>query len=456
MKRFICVLVMLLSTSKIAQANMNAAYQAYAKKDYHSAVTFFKQSAHIGNIEAQLKLSAFYAQGIGTEADPLMSYVYIALAGEYGHEQAQLLQRQIFENFSAKQQQKAKDLWQNHQTQYGLIALQKNALPILNEKRPNVSPIRRLSEISSAAQQRFSATKNYLSSVIFEFDVDVDGKVKDIEIEKDFYMSTFTKNIAMKEMSSAKYRPAKIKKKNNKKKKIKTFGHRSVWAQRTITDVYVKDRLPKFYRQLKELRKSAKAGNAYSQYQLAMFYLVFPALQVNQVQYVDYIEKSAKAGVSEAKLEYAYLLLQGRKVTYDAQAAISYMLQAAQAGNARAQHKLARHFLAGQILKKNETKALFWFEKAAEQGEAYAKYWLARLYLTSDNLQYRNPQAAQKLLTETEEQQQNNPNWYYYSALAEHQLGHKDNAEDLLADGLDIAQDYAWNVKVFKALAQKL
>jgi len=187
-----------------------------------------------------------------------------------------------------------------------------------------------------------------------------------------------------------------------------------------------------------------------------MFYLVFPALEVNQVNYVNYIEKSAKAGVTEAQLEYAHLLLQGRKVTYDAEAAFSYMLQAAQAGNARAQHKLARYFFAGQVLKKNETKAYFWFKQAAEQGETYAKYWLARLYLTSNDLQYRNPQAAKELLTETQEQQENNPNWYYYSALAEHQLGHKDNAEDLLTDGLDKAQDYDWNVKAFKALAHKL
>jgi len=451
-----CLLVMLLLMTNIAQANVNSAYRAYANKDYPSAVTLFKQSAHIGNIEAQLKLSAFYDQGIGTEKDPLMSYVYIALAGEYGHEQAKLLQQQIFQQFNAEQQKKALALWHSYQKQYGVKALQLSAFPILSEKRPNILPIRRKTELSSASQQRFTATKNYLSSVIFEFDVDVDGKVKDIEIEKDFYMSSFTKNIAMNEMSAAKYRPAMIKRKNNKKKKIKTLGHRSVWAQRTITDSYVKDRLPKFYRQLKALRKSAEVGNAYAQYQLAMFYLVFPALEVNQVNYVNYIEKSAKAGVTEAQLEYAHLLLQGRKVTYDAEAAFSYMLQAAQAGNARAQHKLARYFFAGQVLKKNETKAYFWFKQAAEQGETYAKYWLARLYLTSNDLQYRNPQAAKELLTETQEQQENNPNWYYYSALAEHQLGHKDNAEDLLTDGLDKAQDYAWNVKAFKALAHKL
>ncbi len=107
-KPSICVLVMLFSMCKMAQANMNAAYQAYAKKDYPSSVTFFKQSAHIGNIEAQLKLSAFYAQGIGTEADPLMSYVYIALAGEHGHEQAQLLQRQIFKILALNSNKKPK------------------------------------------------------------------------------------------------------------------------------------------------------------------------------------------------------------------------------------------------------------------------------------------------------------------------------------------------------------
>jgi TPR repeat protein len=450
------VVALLLLTCQFAQANMIAAYQAYAKEDYQRAITEFTQSAHLGNIEAQLKLSALHAQGVGTKVDSIMSYTYIALAGDHGHQQAQLLQQQIFNKFSAEQQQEASILWQDYHDQYGIKALQEKSLPVLRGSHPTVYPIKRLSATSTVSQQRFTSRPNFLSSVIFEFDVDVDGKVKDIEIEKDFYMSDFTKDNAMKEMSEVRYRPAIIKKKTNKKKKINTIGHRSVWAQRTITDVYVKDRLPKFYRQLKMLRKSAEAGNAYSQYQLAMYYLVFPSLEVNQVRYVDYIEKSAQAGVVEAKLEYAHLLLQGRKVSYDAEKAIAYTLQAAQAGYARAQYKLARYFLSGQVVDKNETKALFWLKKAAEQNEIYAKYWLARVYLTSKNQQSRNPQAAKILLTDIVDSQENNPNWYYYAALAESQLGHKDDAEELLEEALERAEDYAWKDKKFKTLAQNL
>jgi TPR repeat protein len=450
------IIANLFITVDIAQANVAGAYQAYQQKDYAQAIQLFEQSAHIGNVEAQLKLAVFYNQGVGVKTDLVMAYVYVSLAAEHGHEQAVSLKDVIFQKLNKTQQQRAITLWQSYHEKYGKSSLAENALPILRKKRQYFSPIKQLSRTSTVSQQRYAPVHNYLASSIFEFDVDSDGKVKDIEVAKNFYMSRFTTNNAMTEMLETKYRPAMITIKSGKKKNIATYGYRSVWAQRSITDVYVKENLPKFYRELKRLRRSAEAGNAYDQYQLAMFYLVFPALEVNRVRYVDYIKKSAEAGVPEAQLEYASLLLKGAKVTYDADKAIQLTLTAAQAGNARAQYKLARHFLSGQLLEKNEHKAHFWLEKAVAQNEPYAKYWLARLSLISKNKQYLNPEMAKRLLLETGEIQENNPNWFYYSALAEHQGGNHDDAKDFLEEGLKQAKELAWNIKMFKKLAIKL
>jgi TPR repeat protein len=296
--------------------------------------------------------------------------------------------------------------------------------------------------------------RNLLTSLIINYDVGHDGRARDIEIDNNIGMDHIALKGALEQEALKQYRPAnKLK---NKKLKVRSFGHRNVWAQRSINENSIKDRLPKFYKKVKKLRVNADKGNANAQYQLAMLILAFPALEINTMSYIKYIEMAAKAGIPEAEAEFSQLLLTGKKIKKDLDQGISYLLSAAQSGYARAQYKLARQFLSGRIIQKNEHKAQFWLEQSETQDEMYAKFWLARLSLTSEDQALRNPELAKQLLANVARQERNNPNWYYFSALAQLQLGDKKQGRSLLTDGIELAEEYSWDLSEFEQLSEQL
>jgi hypothetical protein len=240
------------------------------------------------------------------------------------------------------------------------------------------------------------------------------------------------------------------------KSTIKSYHHRSVWALREVTKSYVKKRVPRFYQQIKSLKKSASQGDFYAKYQLGMYALVYPALEIEKTNYVSNIAESARRGVIAAKVEYAQLLLIGKHLKKDKTKGIQYLVSAAQSGHARAQYKLARQFLTGRVVQRDEKKSYFWLKQAVNQQEPYAKYWLARLSLISKNKTLTDAKLAQTLLNEVAEQQRDNPNWYYFSAIAKWKSGNNKQAKKLLAKGKTKADDYQWDLTKFNRLANKI
>lgn len=64
--------------------------------------------------------------------------------------------------------------------------------------------------------------------------------------------------------------------------------------------------------------------------------------------------------------------------------------------------------------------------------------------------------SAKTLLEYVAIQEAKNPNWQYYSAMAESQLGNGKNSRELLADGIKLATDYSWDLTKFEQLSGQL
>jgi TPR repeat protein len=346
--------------------------------------------------------------------------------------------------------------WNNSQIKqkYSYDELKNRILPLFLKDKLELRLPRRLSAADSVRGSLFFLRKSLLSSRIVEFDIGADGRVRDIEIAKNFYSDRLAISNTIEEMSQLKFQAAN--KKGNRKQKVRSYGHRSVWAQREITKEYVKRRAPKFYQKIRKLQGSAEQNDPYAQYQIAMLSLAFPALEINTISYVNYIKLSAEAGLPEAQAEYAHLLLSGKAISRDVELAFGYLLRAAQAGYARAQYKLARQFLSESEIIKDEHKAMFWLKQAMAQQEPYAKFWFARLSLKSTDKSLRNAALAKTILASLSKQEEKNPNWYYFSAMAELQLGNRVKGQYFLDEGVELAEEYSWNIKKFGILADKL
>lgn len=436
------------------QANIIKAQQAYQQNDYQQAFNFYRQSAHLGMVDAQLKLAGFYANGLGVKVDMVQSYLYLALAADHGNNVAKTGLSTIFISLTSAEKTETKSLWPLMKAQFGISAITAEILPKLKKGKFAFKSATQLQRAGKATNSRFSPRRSKMGSLIVEFDVGKDGKVRDIEIERNYYMDHVGVANILERVAQSQYQMAKSL--TGKKAKIKSYHHRSVWALREVTKSYVKKVVPRFYQQIKLLKKSAAQGDNYAKYQLGMYALVYPALEIEKANYVSNIAESARRGVIAAKVEYAQLLLQGKHLKRNKAKAIQYLVSAAQSGNARAQYKLARQFLSGRVVQRDEDKAYFWLKKAANQQEPYAKYWLARLSLIAKNKPLRDVDLAQTLLDEVAEQQKHNPNWYYFSAIAQWQLDNNKEAKYLLAQGRTRAKNYQWNLTKFNRLAKRI
>ena len=239
------------------------------------AFEYYQRSAHLGNVGAQLKLAGLYSQGIGVESDTVMSLIYICLAEDHGNEKA----KTRLESLTPEQLTDVRTVCRHSPIlkQYGHDALVNSIYPKLLNTNFKLRPPKRLSSTDSVSGSMYGPRRSVLSSIIIDFDIGADGRVRDLEIEKNFSMDSIHIRNTIDEMSVMKYRPASTKsKKGNKKITVRSFGHRSVWAQRTITQRYIKDRVPRFYKKVKKLRIAAEENDPYAQYELAMLILVFP------------------------------------------------------------------------------------------------------------------------------------------------------------------------------------
>lgn len=138
-------------------------------------------------------------------------------------------------------------------------------------------------------------------------------------------------------------------------------------------------------------RRSAEAGNDYSEYALGKLLLS----QKRTEEAVSWLSKAADHGNQFARYRLGKIYLTGDAVHKDVQKALEYLTASARQGNQFAQYTLGKLYLLGRDVKQDREQAKEWLTCSAAQGNEYAQFFLDRFD------QFRDPSillAATKLL----------------------------------------------------------
>lgn len=121
-------------------------------------------------------------------------------------------------------------------------------------------------------------------------------------------------------------------------------------------------------------RKSAEAGNDFSQYTLGK--LLQSERRIEEA--AKWYEKASAQGNQYADYRLGKLYLQGADVSKDVPKAIHHLTRSAESGNQYAQYVLGKLYLMGQDVPQNREQALYWFTQSSAQGNQYAQFLLDR------------------------------------------------------------------------------
>lgn len=121
-------------------------------------------------------------------------------------------------------------------------------------------------------------------------------------------------------------------------------------------------------------RRSAQAGNDYSQYALGKLLQE----QGRITEAVEWYEQASAQGNQYADYRLGKLYLMGKEVPKDAEGAVRHLTASAEAGNQYAQYTLGKLYLMGQEVERDRGAAFYWFTQSAAQGNEYAQFFLDR------------------------------------------------------------------------------
>ena len=130
--------------------------------------------------------------------------------------------------------------------------------------------------------------------------------------------------------------------------------------------------LPDTEKALDWFRRSAEAGNSYSEYALGKLLLEHG----KAVEGIEYLSRASNHGSSYAQYSLGKLYLEGQQVPKDIDKALSYFGDAAANGNQYAQYALGKLFLLGRDVPRDEEKGLRFLRQSAAQGNIYAQHFL--------------------------------------------------------------------------------
>ena len=131
--------------------------------------------------------------------------------------------------------------------------------------------------------------------------------------------------------------------------------------------------------------RTAKEGQAESQYNLGVMYSQGKFMEQNDRKAVYWWRKAAVQGHAMAQNNLAIMYMQGKGgLDRSDEEAAKLFRQSAEQGYKEAQHNLAVMLVKGQGVEKNQEEAVEWFRKAAAQGHPGAKDALKQLGETAE------------------------------------------------------------------------
>lgn len=134
------------------------------------------------------------------------------------------------------------------------------------------------------------------------------------------------------------------------------------------------------------LRKSANAGDAGAQFNLAIMYYSGNGVKQDYVEAAKWYRKAAEAGNAKAQVSLGLLLQYGDGVEIDITEAVKWYRKAAEEGNHISQWLLGEVYLGGAGVTRDLIQCARWFQKAADAGYAPAALKISRCYLDGEGV----------------------------------------------------------------------
>ncbi len=148
----------------------------------------------------------------------------------------------------------------------------------------------------------------------------------------------------------------------------------NVDAQCRLADLYLEQETDEGNRAaLPWLRKAARQGVPWAQYQLGYAYQEGLGVPRNKQQAVHHYELSAAQGYDSAQLNLGILLANGTGKHRDLKEAIRLYRLAARQGNRNACFNLGLYYEMGRGVPQNDQQSFRWYLKAAGLGDAEAQ-----------------------------------------------------------------------------------
>lgn len=135
-------------------------------------------------------------------------------------------------------------------------------------------------------------------------------------------------------------------------------------------------------------RRSAEAGNDYSEYALGKLLLKLD----RAAEALPWLHKAAARGNQHAQYQLGKLYLAGNAVPKDTVQALRFLKNSAFQGNQFAQYTLGKLYLLGKDVPRDTEEAVRWLRMSAHQGNQYAQFFLDHLD------QYHDPSVLLPLL----------------------------------------------------------
>ncbi len=147
-------------------------------------------------------------------------------------------------------------------------------------------------------------------------------------------------------------------------------------------------------KEVKNLKKLAKRGNAIAQLALGLMYS-FGRREVpqNNEKAADLLKQAAEQENAEAQFHLGTIYYEGMGVPQNNEKALYWYEQAAEQGYVMAQHYLGIKYDQGRGVPQNNEKAFYWYKQAAEQGYTEAQYYLGLMYYEGEGVPQNNKKA---------------------------------------------------------------
>lgn len=464
------VLVSGLITSPVFAVNINLADKAFIEKDYDRALDIYAQSASIGNAKAYYQLSQIYHQGLGTPKNELLGLVWMAVAAEYGYDNAAANLEKMQASLAPSKRSQVESIIKRYIKRYNQASINSRFFPklikdtleekiqlsddsglILVEPDLNVTEPLDLSddvlaENDEGSEEDFAEDVNELPInmpyyLVAEYDVGPDGSIRDVfatfSIGDDEYP---LEQLSITPTSKPVFAGRNV-----------YFINRSIMGIANTDTISMRQQNSEFYsKTLRHVATLKGSNKPIDNYNHALALMHFPWLRGKDETIDTLLKDSAENGYALAQYEYGLKLYRQQSSVKEA---VYWLSEAAKQGVTKAEYRLARLMLDSPWVEKDIAKAYFWLSQAALKKDIVALRKLAEIKLTAKGSAQYDPKGAMALLNSIATEQSGNPEYRYLLALAYTKSENRrfDLAVTNLKRAISLAESFHWDTQSWRA-----